>query len=261
LTIIESKLKGEVSEACKILAMQGLLHESVGHVSARVSTNEFEIRCRSIGSEDGHLFSREEDVRRVTLDGESVEASDDYVLPIEFSLHAELYRARPEVGSIVHAHPLGTLLCGLTGIELLPIRAYTYEPMRIVLDGVASYESAAMIDRKERAFALRDAMVGANVCIMRGHGITTLGRNVAEASMRAIYLEKAARANWIIQSSGRSVVALQPEEEEDVQSENSPAPTANDVSKHWGEFAWRYYRRLMQESEAGRVWPPDKFLP
>ncbi len=241
--------------------MQGLLHESVGHVSARVSENEFEIRCRSLQSEDGHLFSRQEDIRRATLDGECVDASDDYVLPIEFSLHAELYRARPEVGAIVHAHPLGTLLCGLTGIELFPIRAYTYDPMRVVMNGVAYYESAAMIDRRERAVALRDSMVGANVCIMRGHGITTLGSSVAEAAMRAIYLEKAARANWIIQSSGRTITALQSEEEEEVHSDNSPAPSANDVSTHWGEFSWRYYKRLMKESEAGRVWPPDKFLP
>ena len=59
------ELRWKVATACRILGMHGLVHESTGHVSARIpGTDEMFVRCRG-GDERGLLFTDVDNVRRV----------------------------------------------------------------------------------------------------------------------------------------------------------------------------------------------------
>src|SRR5262245_34942214 len=93
------RLRADVADACRILAVEGLVDGILGHVSARVDDNTMLVRCRG-PQEHGLLFTEESDIRLVDLDGNGAEPTDGYAVPNELPIHGETLRARPEVGAV-----------------------------------------------------------------------------------------------------------------------------------------------------------------
>jgi ribulose-5-phosphate 4-epimerase/fuculose-1-phosphate aldolase len=187
-----------VALACRILALQGLVKETTGHVSARIpGTDRMLIRARG-RDESGLLFTRDEEIIETDFDGSDVPRDAPLGTPQELPIHGESYKARPEVGAVVHAHPPAILLCGIAGLELRPIfGAYDPSAMLLALDGVPVYPRSITLTRPELAQDMLACMGERDVCVLRGHGITVLGRSVEEATVKAIKLETLARINWL----------------------------------------------------------------
>jgi ribulose-5-phosphate 4-epimerase/fuculose-1-phosphate aldolase len=193
------ELKGKVALACRILALQGLVKETTGHVSARMpGTQRMLIRARGRG-ESGLLFTRPEEILETDFDGSDVPREAPLTTPQETPIHGESYKARPEVGAVVHAHPPAILLCGIAGVELRPIfGAYDPPALKLALDGVPVYPRSITLTRPKLAQDMLACMGDKEVCVLRGHGITVLGRTVEEATVKAIKLETLARINWLV---------------------------------------------------------------
>lgn len=176
------ELRARVADACRILAHRGLVRGVLGHVSARVSDHEMVIRCRG-PRERGVRWTTAEDVWRVDLEGTSVDLPADYTPPKELPLHAEIYRARSDVGSVVHAHPRSAVLCTLAGLTPAPVfGAYDIPAMRLALQPIPVYPRSVLISTPELAREMVSAMGAANVCLLHGHGVAAVGRGV-EASV------------------------------------------------------------------------------
>jgi ribulose-5-phosphate 4-epimerase/fuculose-1-phosphate aldolase len=188
---MDPDLAADVALACRILARAGLASASLGHVSARSGPDRILVRCR--GPHDtGLLFTPTDAVRSV--DRHDPRPDGDHTLPHELPIHTEMYRARPEVGSVVHVHAPAAVLCGLAGLELRPVfGAYDIPAARLAMAGVPVYPRAALISRPELGAELVTAMAGRDVCLMRGHGITAVGPTVQAATARALNLEQLAR--------------------------------------------------------------------
>ena len=192
----ENQIEGTratVASACRILAARGLIEGILGHVSGRVGDDAMLIRCR--GPKDrGVLFTVDSDVRLVDLDGRHLEESDGYAVPNELPIHGELMRARREVGSVVHAHPWSTLLCGLAGLRLRPVfGAFNIPAMRMAAEGVPTFPRSCLITRPDLAAEMIEAMEGREACVLRGHGVTVTGRSVEAAAVRELDLDALAR--------------------------------------------------------------------
>jgi ribulose-5-phosphate 4-epimerase/fuculose-1-phosphate aldolase len=190
MTVLEDgpSLRQTVATACRVLAMKGLVEGVLGHVSARVGRNEVVIRCRG-PQERGLARTTAADVWRVTLDGEHVDLPHGYLPPKELALHAELLRERPSLGAVVHAHPRSALLCTLAGIAPRAVfGAYNIPAMRLGLAGVPVYPRPVLITRRELALEMIEAMAGSDVCLLRGHGITTAAATVEQAVVLAVNL-------------------------------------------------------------------------
>jgi ribulose-5-phosphate 4-epimerase/fuculose-1-phosphate aldolase len=185
----DEELRAEVALACRILANEGLVEGVLGHVSVRVAPDELLIRCRG-PYERGVAFTTGEDIRRVDLEGNHVEDDEGWSAPKELPIHSELYRTRPEVQSVVHAHPPSALLCGLAGLRPRPVfGAYNIPAMRLALDGVPVYPRSVLITRRELADEMLGAMGSRPVCLLAGHGITVAGESLHGATVRAVDLE------------------------------------------------------------------------
>jgi 3,4-dihydroxyphthalate decarboxylase len=184
------ELRSTVATACRVLAARGLVDGVLGHVSARVADAELVVRCRS-EEERGLGLSEPGEVWRFTLDGEPVDAPPEFSPPNELALHAEVLRARPEVGAVVHAHPPAALLVGLAGLEPRPVfGAFNIPAMRLALDGVPIYERSVLITRRELAQEMLAAMNGGHTCLLRGHGITVAAQSVEQATVLAVNLNE-----------------------------------------------------------------------
>ena len=191
------RLRRTVALACRILANAGLAEDILGHVSVRVGHDKMLVRCRG-PREQGLLFTLDEDIRVVDLDGRG-EAVDGWAVPGELPIHAELLRARPDVESVVHCHPPSVLIAGVAGVALRPVfGAFNIPAARLALDGVPVYPRAVLVRRPELGRELVQAMGPAPVCVLRGHGIVTVGSGehaVEQAVVRALNLDVLARVN------------------------------------------------------------------
>jgi ribulose-5-phosphate 4-epimerase/fuculose-1-phosphate aldolase len=87
-------LREQVAWASRILALEGYADLTLGHVSARASgESTFYIKRKGVALDE--------------VEPGDVVASDDESanFHLETALHAEVYRARPDIGGVVHGHP------------------------------------------------------------------------------------------------------------------------------------------------------------
>ncbi|MCL6594178.1 MAG: class II aldolase/adducin family protein, partial [Alicyclobacillus sp.] len=180
---VEYEIRARIAEACRIIAMEGLVDEVLGHISVRTADGlGMWIRCRG-PLEQGVAYTQADAIQRVTLDGEG--AALGYDVPKELSIHAELYRARPDVQCVLHAHPPAALLAGLSGLELRPVfGAYNIPAMRLALEGIPVFPHSYLISRPELGQAMVSAMAGKDVCLLRGHGITVAGASLEDTVVK-----------------------------------------------------------------------------
>lgn len=239
-------LRNDVVEACRVLARNGLVREIFGHVSARIpGTDEIVIRCRrpdDPGVENTELV----DIRRVNLEGNGPELTDGYRLPGEFSIHSEIYRARPEIGAVVHGHPRSSLLLGIAGVELEPIfGAYDPAALELAEQRVPVFPRSVLVSTPELGRQLVAAMGDARVCVMAGHGIATVGTDVADAAVSAIKLETLAEVTLEVYALGRTPKRLsQQDVDETLAFVNTHSP------RTVLDWTWSFYRRTASDGLA-----------
>ena len=232
-------IREKVALSCRILAMEGLVEGILGHVSARIGDgSEMLIRCRS-AEESGVLFTKGSDVRRVDLDGRGTHLGEGYEVPKELPIHGEIYKARPEVNCVIHAHPPAALVCGIAELEFRPIfGAFNIPAMRLALEGIPVFPRSVLVTRPELAASMMEAMGQKHVCLMKGHGITVTGGTVEEATVRALNFNILARVTLQIVQTGKRAAEIPPE---DVAELPDLGSTFNDG------WTWRYYARMVEE--------------
>lgn len=231
-------LREKVALSCRILANEGLVEGMLGHVSARLPDDEMLIRCRN-EYDYGVLFTQDTDIRRVDFDGRGEDLTGGYKVPKELPIHGEILRSRPEVGCVIHAHPLANLICGIADLELRPIfGAFNIPAMRMALDGVPVYERSVLVTRPELAAELMDAMGPKPVCIMKGHGVTVTGQTIEEATARALNLNTLARVTLQMAQTGREAAEIP---EEDIRELPDLGSNFND------QRVWRHHVKMLEK--------------
>jgi ribulose-5-phosphate 4-epimerase/fuculose-1-phosphate aldolase len=191
-----------VATACRILAQAGLVEDVLGHVSARVGPDHLLVRCRG-PHERGLAFTTVEDVRLIALDGDP-DPGDRYSVPNELPIHVEVLRAHPDVQAVVHAHPPAVIAADLAGVPLLPlIGAYNIPAAKLAADGIPVFPRGVLIRTATLAAEMIAAMGDRQVCVLRGHGVTTTGGSVEQAVARTLALDSLARmASRVVELGG-----------------------------------------------------------
>jgi ribulose-5-phosphate 4-epimerase/fuculose-1-phosphate aldolase len=126
--------------------------------------------------------------------------------PLEFHLHAGIYRARPEVQAVVHAHPKWSTLLTMTGTPYAPVYAQgsLVHPVP-VLDSPNSINNREMADRLAATLGDRPA------ALMKSHGAVTVGASIVEAFVLANYMEENAHRQYMALQIG-TPYAFNPQE-------------------------------------------------
>jgi ribulose-5-phosphate 4-epimerase/fuculose-1-phosphate aldolase len=189
---VESLIE-DLVDANRILFHQNVL-DGFGHVSARHPERP-----------DRFLLSRNmapalvqaADVLEFDSDG-AVVRPDGRSVYLERFIHSEIYRARPDVAAIVHAHSASVIPFGVVrGVRLgavchmcgfLGAGAPIFEIRDFAGDG-----SDLLIRDLGLGAALASSLEDAPVVLMRGHGVTVVGSTLRQAVFRAVYTEVGAR--------------------------------------------------------------------
>jgi HCOMODA/2-hydroxy-3-carboxy-muconic semialdehyde decarboxylase len=105
-------------------------------------------------------------------------------------IHGEIYKARPDVTSVVHCHAPSLIPFGITKAELEPV----YHMSAFLGLGVPKFEireKAGMTDMLIRTApigkALAEKLGDKPMILMRGHGATMVGKTIRHAVYRAVY--------------------------------------------------------------------------
>jgi HCOMODA/2-hydroxy-3-carboxy-muconic semialdehyde decarboxylase len=180
-----------------VLANRILYHLGVvdgfGHVSVRHERDpERFLLARNMAP----ALVTAEDVMTFALDGTAL--GDPRVPYLERFIHGSIYRARPDVGAVVHSHSASVIPFGVvSGVTMRPLfhmASFLRGAVPVFEIRDAAGEDNDMLIRDE---ALGDALARSlgdgPVVLMRGHGSTAVGRDVREAVFRAFYTEANAR--------------------------------------------------------------------
>ena len=184
------ELRKLVALSCRILARTGCVREITGHVSARIpGTDEFVVRCRP-PQDPGVEFTVSDDVKRVNLETTNDDLEGGYILPGEWPIHSEIYRARPGTSSVVHGHPRSSLICGILALPLRPVvGAYDPGMLELTVRGVPVFDNSVLISTADLGQQVVATLGDTDACMLRGHGVVAVGASVQEATVRAIKLE------------------------------------------------------------------------
>jgi L-fuculose-phosphate aldolase len=149
-----------------------------------------------------------EDIIEIDFDGRPV--GNDVVPPMEFHIHTEIYRRRPEVNAVAHTHPVWSTLFSMTGQKVEPVTMQA-----AVMGPVQYFPKTASINQKPLAEELAACLGPHRVCVMKSHGAVTAGADIVEAFVLAIYLEETARRQYLARAVG-TPYALAAEEAEKI---------------------------------------------
>jgi ribulose-5-phosphate 4-epimerase/fuculose-1-phosphate aldolase len=236
-----NELREKIAISCRILAMEGLVDETLGHVSARIpDTKEMFIRCRG-EEENGVRYTSINAIRRVDFDGNSDDLQGTYQIPKELAIHGEIMKSRPDVGCVIHAHPPAVLICGISELPLRPIfGAFNIPAMRMALEGIPVFPRSYLVTRPELASPMIEQMGNKNICLMKGHGITVTGATIEETTINALNFNTLAKVTLEIAKIGHEVSEI---------SEVDIAELPDLGTKFNAKWVWRYYVKKLKEAE------------
>ncbi|HEY3045956.1 MAG TPA: class II aldolase/adducin family protein [Polaromonas sp.] len=186
--------------ANRILYDHGVV-DGLGHASVRHETAPgiFLLSCNRAPG-----MVRRQDIVCYDYDGNAV--SDTTERPyLERFIHAEIYRARPDVMAVVHSHSPSVLPFAVTKNALKPV----FHMSGFLGEGSAHFEireAGGNTDMLIRSSYLGEALarsLGHHSCVlMRGHGSTVVGTTLEQAVYRAIYAEVNAKLQLAAQPLG-----------------------------------------------------------
>jgi L-fuculose-phosphate aldolase len=170
------------------------------------------------------------DIIAIDLGGKPVEGAE--VPPMEFHLHAAIYRARPDVNAVAHTHPVWSTLFSSAGEPVLPVTMQA-----AVMGPVQVFPKTASINQRPLAEELAAALGPHRVIMLKSHGAVTVGANIVEAFVLAIYLEETARRQYLARAIG-TPYTLAPEEAETI--------GANLRRPHLLQKVWDYHHAKLR---------------
>jgi ribulose-5-phosphate 4-epimerase/fuculose-1-phosphate aldolase len=220
------KLVEELVLANHILASNGVL-DAYGHVSVRDDRNPNHFLLAR------HMAAglvTPEDIIEYDFDSNAVgvAASTGYT---ERFIHGGIYKARPDVMSVVHFHAPEVIPFGITSVPLLPV----FHMAAFLGEGVPIFEirkSAGVSDMLIRNIALGQALAATlgnkPAALLRGHGAVVVAPSLHVVAGRAYYMTANARIQaQAMQLSGGKVTYLE-------QNEAKKAAGQDGFERAWG---------------------------
>ena len=135
------------------------------------------------------------DIIEIDMEGRPV--GHDVVPPMEFPLHVAIYRARPDVNAVAHTHPVWSTLFSSVGEPVQPVTMQA-----AVMGPVQLFAKTASINHAGIAAELAQALGPHRVCMLKSHGAVSVGADIVEAFVFAIYLEETARRQYLARAIG-----------------------------------------------------------
>ncbi|TPW77412.1 class II aldolase/adducin family protein [Schumannella soli] len=224
----------DVARAHRILELEGHGDMSMGHLSFRDPFG------RGLWLKRGNLALSEvvgDDFILIDFDGNVLEGQG--LRHLEWPLHAEIMRARPDVTVVGHSHAHHSTVFGATDLELGP---YNNHGVWFAEHGVPRFsDTSHIVTTIELGVEVAKQLGDAEAILLRNHGIAFVGDDVAEAMLAGIFLEWACRFQLDLAASGAAFEL--PDHAESVEKRNRIYPPK--AQRNY----WQYFNRKLDRIE------------
>lgn len=229
---VEPALMADLAAAGRILVTQGVM-DGFGHVSLRHpgAPNRY-FMARSIAP----ALVTPDDIIEYDLDSNPCNANGRGSF-LERFIHGEIFKARPDVMSVVHSHSPSVIPFGLVNV---PMQAM-FHNAAFIAAGVPVFDirekfgaTDMLIGNGAKGVALAQSMGKKDIALMRAHGSVACGPTLQTAVFRAVYTEVNARVqHWTNALGGGAPMAALDSEE---------GLLADAVNQTAGMRAWDLWR-------------------
>jgi L-fuculose-phosphate aldolase len=182
------ELKEKLVLAHKIMAAAGVLQMNLGHASVRLPEGD---RILILGHlhDVGKVFETAtvEDLSVMDLEGNHLEG--ELEPPGERYIHSGIYKLRPDVGSVVHAHPFMAIACTIAGQDVIPVGHWgtVFQPK------VPVYPSSEQIENQQMGEDIAKVMGNAPAVLLKHHGAATAAKTLEQSVAVMLSLEHTAK--------------------------------------------------------------------
>ena len=238
------QLTRQVMFSCRMMGDRGVTRGAFGHVSARIPGTD-RILIKSKGpNEEALEFTTEKDIILIDIKGNVLKAAKGKDAPQETPMHLAVYRARPEVMSVIHAHPDWVVALTASEKPLLPIyAAYNPPGLKLLLQGIPVYGRSVTIINDELGEDFIKVMGDKNACLLLGHGMTTAGNSVEDVTLTTLNVFELARLNYMAYAIGTPKPIPQIDiEEYSTRWRNRVRKADTSTGEHPD---WRYFKKLL----------------
>ena len=171
--VSEYEIKKQICEIGQRIYNKGMVAANDGNISVKISENEF--LCTPTGVSKG--FMTPEFICKVDRNGKVIQANKGFKPSSEIKMHLRVYKERPDVNSVVHAHPMYATGFAIAGIPLtepvmpeaiiqlgcVPIAEYGTPSTEEIPDAVSRYlqHYDAVLLENHGALAFSDSLLNA----------------------------------------------------------------------------------------------------
>jgi ribulose-5-phosphate 4-epimerase/fuculose-1-phosphate aldolase len=225
----EAMLREKTATLARMLNLQGMIG-MFGHVSIRMAGSN---RCFiSPGASTDKATVRPEDIFVYDIEGTVIEHPGG-VIPLEWRIHTQIHRDRPDAMCIAHLHAPHARALGIGGKELVPVFLHG----SFLCGGVPTWNNPRLVLSDEQAADL-SCTLGDKIAVqMRGHGCVVVGATAEEAFFACTFLEENAGIQLQAEILG-GAIPLSPEEARDC-AEGTFHPRLFPL-------LWNYYERKVR---------------
>lgn len=165
------QIKEEICEIGRRIYMNGFVAANDGNISVKVGENEF--YCTPTGVSKG--FMTPDMIIRVDADGNKIDGSLNP--SSEIKMHLRVYRERPDVNAVVHAHPPIATAFAVCNI---PLNEYIM-PEAVLFLGTVPVCAYGTPSTDEIPESLQPYLQDHDAFLLQNHGALTVGNTLMRA--------------------------------------------------------------------------------
>ncbi len=184
----ERELKKLIIEVGKRIWTRGYVAANDGNIS--VLLNENEVLTTPTGVSKGFLTM--EMILKIDRTGKVISGNTKYRPSSEVKMHLEVYKERPDVKSVVHAHPPYATSFAVAGVPL----NRCVLPEAVIFIGAVPTAKYGLPSTMEIPDAIREHIKNSDVILLENHGALTLGSDLLNAYYKMETLEHTADIIW-----------------------------------------------------------------
>lgn len=189
----DNNVRKEIVEIGRRLFLKDYVASNDGNISAKISENE--ILITPTGVSKG--FMDEKDMVLVRLSDGKV-LGGDLKPSSELAMHLVVYRNRPDVLAMVHAHPPVATGFSVAGISFDEVSL----PEAVLGLGKIELTEYATPTTEQVPAVVLEKIEGSNALLLANHGALTVGDSLMQAYYRMETLEQVARITLVARLLG-----------------------------------------------------------
>ena len=177
--------KSAVAKTARVMSQMGLVTGTSGNVSVRLSPSETGEPLMAV-TPAGTAYSTMQADDIVVTDFEVDPIESDLTPSSESLLHVAIYRARPDVGAVIHTHSVYSSVLAVSGLDIPPV----LDEVVVNIGGAIRVSRYGFPGGAALAEDVTDALGDRKAAIIANHGAVGVGKTLEEALQICALVER-----------------------------------------------------------------------